>query len=688
MAISYHVFAARNSTPAEAAAAVPMLKDLTPHVEHGWVWYQVPPWDLNANALADLMARLPGPVLLATLHDYECWTLRLHAQGHMPFAICFEFSRLLLDDGPPADYPDEALYVPPDALADSAYVDDPYFFSLSPSSQGAMATVEELAKRPAQLGMPLPDEVIADLKAEPSEEVIDALLEWTCDEILDALETFGIPHDPDEVDAILLGDAVSDTELETPDANLPRLLVALGITEEAADWVARVSDGDFGPLDELGEARALREDLRHILAHSTKERPQPLEGGPIRLPIDDLDLLVRVVWCCSHMVGCAIGFDLPRGQSLEGFPLAFDWMPKGTGARTALYPGDFLESEEDRRALSRVLRSLPEGTELTLWFGDDTYAVARQCYAGVRDGDDWVLDSAAPPISAANLKRAMDFTRLLQRGLPLTVESVEEFEAACDLSVQTGNTERALPSLDGLTVAGDEDGRFEIAVSLFRLRFKDIWDTTAVQHDEETEAAGYFGELQQMFGRMAIPVEGEPIFQGEGRDYYRPDMDGMNFDGKRDMALAALERSKAAIETRSFEYREDLFCSSHPFEFLRIYTSPDRRSLLMESVGQLGVGYRGVVSDLAGHGILLTTTAFNRASMPHRGVMVRRADDPALDTLYAEHQQGLERLARRGVLPSELPASPEALHAFVEHYYFRIEGNRNDAPQAGEFGLA
>lgn len=683
MSISYHVFAARNTTPEQAAEVIPALQGLPCHVEHGWVWYQVPPWDFTADALADAMAGLPGPVLLATLHDYDCWTLRLHGEGQLPFAVCFEFSRLLLDDEPddPLQEVRDHLSTPEEPIAGSLQFEDAYFSTRSAKATGKVEdAIAALLQRPAELGLPVPEDIAEELRSENPDEIVDAFLEWICDEILDALDEYGIPHDPDEVDAVLLGDAVSDMELEAPDGNLPRLLLALGLTEDVADWVARLSEGDEGPLDELGEAKALRADLEHILANSSKGKLVPLEGGPLSLELDDLDLLVRVGWLCSHMVGCAIGFELPPGHTLDDFPLAFDWTPKGAGARTALYPGDFLELEEDRSEILKVLKGLPDGTQITLWFGDENYKVARQCYAGPRMNGLWHITECSPSVEGGVLREALGFARILQRNEPLLVHSREEYDAACALSARTSGGIQALPELEGLTIVGDDDARFEIAVSMFRLRFQDTWDTSKVQGDEQQETVGYLGDLHDMLERMAIPFREPALFEGAGRMYYSPDIEAMDFDGKRDTALLALERSRERVLSQGYRLVGDLFCVAHPFEFMRLYRSPDGIALLIEAVGQLGVGYRHLYSNLGGTGALLTTTAPNRASAPHRGLLVRQADEAALEALDGEHREGLELLARKGISPAVLPNTVEALCPLIEDLYFRMEGVSPEAP--------
>lgn len=686
MSMTLQVFAVRNATRAEVLQVLPELKSADGHEENGWAWFLVSAWEAPSDRLVEALGALPGPALLATLHDYECWTLRLHGEGRMPFGVCYEFGRLLLDDsGESSEHSLIREPLPPETPLDVAVPPGDSFFAPpwgAEKSTGA-ATLGMFLETPDRLGFPFPEELASTLRREKPEDAIDSLIEWLADEIIDALEEFGIPHDTDEVDAVLLGDSVTDGELDTPEGNLPRLLIAVGITESWTAWLAEAESDEGGPLDELGEAQALREDLNHILRHSAKRAPQPLRGTPILLAFEDLDFLVRVGWFCSHMVGAAIGFELPPSHVLEQYPYALDWTPKGRGARTPIYPGDFLEFQEDRNAITKVLASLPEETVLTLWFGDDTYPVARQCYTGPIERGVWRIEASTPDLDADVLRDALAFARAIQRGEPLRVKDLDEFKEACNISLMTGNVEDALPRLNGLTIAGNEEARVEIAVALFRIRFHAQWDTEDIQKDEMREAIGYFEELDELFGKMVIPFKPTLILEGNGRHFHEPDLIRMDFDGNRERALQAMERCAALVRAAGYEPCGTLFCSSHPFEMMRLYLRPERDALLVEVIGQLGAVSRDMYSRLEGGLMLLTTSSARRQSLPHRGVLVRRVDDPSVDKLRQDHEDGLRRLAPQSGNPVPFPTALTELAQSVEDLLFRMEGE-GQLPQGGD----
>lgn len=686
MSMTLQVFAARNTHRDEVLRVLPELRSADAHEENGWVWFLVSAWEAPADRLVESLGAFTGPVLLATLHDYECWTLRIQGEGRMPFAICLEFGKLLLDD---TEEPEENSIIrepqPPETPLEVAIPQPKDYFAPAWGTRppDGLPGIEDFAATPARLGMPIPAEVIDTLKREKPGDAIDSLIEWIADEIIDALEEFGIPHDTDEVDAALLGDSVTDGELNTPEGNLPRFLIAIGITQSWSAWLQEAASDEGGPLDELGEAQALREDLNHILRHSAKRAPQALRDGTVTLAFEDLDILVRVAWFCSHMVGVAIGFELPPGVMLEQFPYALDWTPKGRGARTPIYPGDFLEYQEDRNAITKVLAALPEDTQITVWFGDDTYAVARQCYTGPIVNNQWRIEASTPDLDAAVLQSALDFARIIQRGEPLRVKDLAEFKEACNISLMTGNVEDALPRLNGLTVAGDEESRIELAVALFRIRFHAQWDTEDIQKDEMREAIGYFEELDELFGKMAVPFKPQVLLEGNGRRFHEPDLSRMDFDGNRDRALQAMERCSALVRAAGFEPCGALYCNTHPFEMIRLYLRPERDALLMEVIGQLGAISRDMYTEFDDGLMLLTTSSARKQSLPHRGVLVRPVDDPSVEKLREEHQEGIRRLSPAHGAPKPFPsASLPDLARALESLLFRTEGE-GQQPQEG-----
>lgn len=682
MSLSTHIFGVRHASVQEVLRAVPALKVVPPHEENGWVWFNLSPWDVDAEVLLAAMHEFSGPVLLASLYQFEAWTLRLAGEGQLPFGICYEFSKLLLE--PEALLESESPFPPPPAepLGEPLPLDAEFF---QPEREAAMragqgSPLEVLLATSERLGLPVPREVVEDLQEEKPDLVPDAFADWLTDEILDALETFDIPHDVEEVEGVLLGDWVSDGELEMPEGNLPRFLICLGFTHGLTEWLDKVSEGDEGPLDELGEAQALREDLDHILRHSAKRAPQPVEGGPVEVPLADLDLLVRVGWFCSHMVGAVIGFELPEGETLDAYPATLDWTPKGRGARMPIYPGDFLEFEEERKDIAGVLATLPNGSKLTLWFGDDTYPVARQCYSGMLEGGRWIIAESSPAVDAQTLREAMDLARAIQRKAALHVHNQEEFAQACAMSLETGNVEESLPTLSGSQVQGSEDALFEMAVALFRMRFRQQWDTTQVQQDERQEAIGYFEELDAMFDKMEVPHLPELIYEGEGRKYYRPNLDAMDFNEDRDQAMAALQRCEAVAVLAGFTPSGSLFCSTRPFDFMRLYLPRDRQALLIESAGQMGMMARSLYTAFSDGAIVFTTSAVNVPSVPHRGIVVRHVDDPALDKLVAEHGEGRRRLEKQGRVAVAFDDTLPSLAAAMDRFFFRMEGRAEEAP--------
>jgi hypothetical protein len=107
---------------------------------------------------------------------------------------------------------------------------------------------------------------------------------------------------------------------------------------------------------------------------------------------------------------------------------------------------------------------------------------------------------------------------------------------------------------------------------------------------------------------------------------------------------------------------------------MRFYLPPDRRSLLIETVSQLGAVCRDLYTEFEGDAALVTTSSFRRNSLPHRGLLVHTVDDPAMATMGAAHEEGLRRMAATCGAPKTFGATLPELARDIERLLFRMEG--------------
>jgi len=186
---------------------------------------------------------------------------------------------------------------------------------------------------------------------------------------------------------------------------------------------------------------------------------------------------------------------------------------------------------------------------------------------------------------------------------------------------------------------------------------------------------------------MAVPFKPTVILEGKGRRYHEPDLLRMDFDGNRDRAMQAMERCAALVRAAGYDPAGTLFCSAHPFELMRLYLRPERTTLLLEIIGQLGAVSRDMLTRFENGLMLLTTSSARRKSLPHRGVLIRLVDDPAIEKLRQEHEEGIRRLAPLAGAP--LPFSPALaeLAQGIEDLLFRMEGE-GQLPQEGDLKTA
>lgn len=163
-----------------------------------------------------------------------------------------------------------------------------------------------------------------------------------------------------------------------------------------------------------------------------KLRPQPLQGGPVSVPIRELILPYWIAWICGE-THPRVEIDCP-----SGFPIA--WPGFKQGIKETKSPKGWqvdIEGMNARwtqfghlRQLASLLEGLPDGSRIRLDCADNENESleGRQRYHGKVKAGQWRIEQTYPKMKAERLTEMLDLVRQGETGLTVTALDEEEAE--------------------------------------------------------------------------------------------------------------------------------------------------------------------------------------------------------------------------------------------------------------------
>lgn len=724
MATRVHVVAARGIERKAFLKAFKSFSNLEVEEDGGWMWFMASVWHVPASDLMRGLQTLQGTGLLLTTEDACRWYLSLTKPGEEPFVACHEFS-LLPDDDAEDDAEEEeggeqdidassfgveerSIPIPTTKKGVQVY-DDDGFFNLDEDDlddddddfddddfddddfegddfddddfEGDY--MGELIQQFEELGSPLPDTLVAALKGVSYGEACRTLLEWQSDQIVSALERFGLPHDPDEVRAIITGASVTPAELDSDIGNMPRFLTALGFGAQARKWLDEQTapeeyddddddDGDEPEYEDEHEDRDLISPVRDAVAGLPLT---PVDGGPVHVPLEQAGYLYAIGAFCDEEIEGVLRLT-PAGPDVMAFPPSdnFRVCQKEDGDSLDIgfsySEGAFLNTPEN---LVSWLGALAEGSVVELSTAGPELDAGYQRYRGPVAKGMWQITETYPAMDAASLAGAVALVEILESGEPLMARDEAEVDAVLARAESLSDVFMGrVPRVEGRTFQVEEMFRSIIAQMCFSHRHGDVWD---VGQKEALEAAAY-AQLQQ-FKRdfderlLANAPATDEIIRTSGLDTYRRgDLDKL--PQVKAKTVAALDKKMRAA---GFELLGDLWTSELPFIVMRCYGN--------EAGNAYGIAYFGMddkppldlYTRFTDGASLTTTTLEGIYSMRAQKIFYRSSPATAPKGLLEDHQTGIGKLAAPDRQPEPITPSLDAVaEAIAEFSARKIQG--------------
>ncbi len=203
------LIAARECTHQQFLAALPPSLREGVHEIGGWHWRVSAAASHDVAGIEDVLAELPGVVLLLEGRESQHWSLRLWGPERGRFEWVYPFWVVRLSRGEADDWERRA---------------------------GKEEAIAFLAEECAEAGALAAAEMLAACTGHSLAEVLRRFRARQADRILRALESFGIPHDPARTREALAADELLPGEVAAEIGNLPRLASCLGIGGLFDDW--------------------------------------------------------------------------------------------------------------------------------------------------------------------------------------------------------------------------------------------------------------------------------------------------------------------------------------------------------------------------------------------------------------------------------------------------------------------
>ena len=446
-----------------------------------WCYLTASVWGVSGKDLDGALSSLPGPALRATTEDDARWYLRVFKQGEEPGFCCHEFS--LLD-------PDE--------------IDDEY------EEDEEAEEIEELGECFELCGMPVPDELMAQLKTMSLADAQTRLVAWQAERVTELLTRFDIAHDADSIAAVLEGEGVSEDELMSGVGNLPRFLVGLGL-ESFEEWIESIQEETACEVEEDRAATKSRFMEAQLALNGWKD----VDDEPVKVGVADLRYVNRLGWFCDTTADTYLAVMLPKGRAFE-LDEGFLRLSEHGTRYLRTFDTASLEHDDFVTSLRGELSGLPDGTVIELVVHSDDMPLANQGYAGTVYGDEWQIERSSPELSVEALTRALALSEFVDGDEPFEAVSDDEAQAIADrIKRDDLLADEKKITLDGRMIHCARFARIWIGRLFFYERFDEAWSAREIERlhreaDEESER-----ELEQLFKSFEAPHSGEVLFVGK-----------------------------------------------------------------------------------------------------------------------------------------------------------------------------
>ena len=286
MAYRIHVTAVRNST-AEAIRSTYCdilgsgFADVALAENTGWISFRTSVWNVSSRDLIKGLQQLNKPGLQFTTEDASRWYVTMCMPETEPETMVHEFGhheQLEVDEEYYAA-DDEDDYVDPEL----AFLEDE-----PPQPAQAKTALDRFAEDFAELGAPLPQSLVGEIRSLAFAEAVAQYRLWHQDRLIGFLRAAGVCCDDNAVRKVLAWQGITEVERDSDIGNLPRLLSQIGLGEEWEQYVAEAENPHPEPEyeDEEGKDQDAPDPKRFIddaeCAMGSVEA-LPVDGGPVDL---------------------------------------------------------------------------------------------------------------------------------------------------------------------------------------------------------------------------------------------------------------------------------------------------------------------------------------------------------------------------------------------------------------------
>ena len=670
----------------------------------GWLSFMTSPWGVGGSELVKGLVELNLPALQFTTEDACRWRLTICQPGKTPQTIIHEFG----NHGEQIDEEDWNYNEDEDDWVDPELA----FLMDEPGEKPAPKTpFENFAEDYAELGAPLPQQLIEQLRDLDFNQAVEQFRTWQEELILDFLKSNDVTFDEKYVKNILNWHELTDSELDSDIGNLPRLLSAIGLGKQWDDYVKEAeetshrldeAEDDYDDDDEPTSPPV--EWIKMAETNLDGIRPLPIDDGPVKLPLEQFHLvrffpetcqmseevtaLLTVEYVDADALLALQHLSPPKYQQGENQFGRIEFQPTDSGFKMGFENHLLVERRHVADQLgpdySQLLKNLPDGTTLTCAFAAKLEPATHQWYQGSVERGQWNITATYPAIARPILKDAL---KLAKQSSKTKHETLNEQEA--DQVMEAVKKDSYLHGMDvkrdGLEISCEYDVEF-IAKILMRIRFSEYWDFEAVNghiEKEYLERLETQGKMRRAAAKQAQETKairkGKPFFRGEASIYWMSDLAHFS-----DLEPEILDTYQTAMKELGFELLGDFTTKRFRDYALRCYISPDQQSyscLTASCFGYLCIDFFSRLSDGSN---LTTTTSPMVESRP--AVKLYYMDFPDMSTteLYEQHKVLLGRFeTKKHALPEQLDPSIEGLAKCLDNSLTRTdEDMRNNGELA------
>ncbi len=671
MAVRLHVAAARSSSAEDFRAAFEAkfgerFENAEIVSEGGWQYFVGSVWSVGGSELDEALQALDGPTLRVTTEDACRWYLLLDAKDEERYVLCHEFS--MYDDEEDEDEAADAAH-----FERVAFLQDPESDNVQPPPD----PVEELIGEYAEMSSPLPTELVERVRGMPIQEAGRVIRDGLAEATADALARFKIPHDREAIVGCLTGRTVTEGEMDADIGNLPRFMVALGFEGQLQETFDNQTSPQYEEELEEEECRRDRDEERRQETEAALKRfadiaPEPMEGGPVSLPLERMVDVQSLGWFCDEFVDMIAQATLPEGTSFSPGEAEWGWSGMVNGLPTMRCDyGRPIVVDEDVSGVWTAFEGLPDGSTLrVVTVGDPEDAdanaqAAMQVYDGKVKGGEWHVTATHPAVSAKALNAALELVDELRKAEGHVVTEAEA-SAIVEASTQLAMlADTPVKHADGRIWVDDEWGQPLLALLVFRHRHSDSWDTDTWA-EEDRLAAEQWAQVMADLPQVPKLEANEVLLKAKQATYYHVDASGLPEGG-----IQALERRDQQMAELGLEPFGDLVASVAEGVVVRGYAGESGESYGVAMQAVDGQSFAEFYTRFADGSSLTTTNNYGAEMREEVGVFLRIYDEWEPERLIEKHRDGIARISghRKTEPVTQEPtilAMAEALEEFLE----------------------